>query len=140
MNERSRIITNQGAFVELGETGIPAANKACSDPDVLVAAVCDLELAKLPTSGRLAVDGDIFLYDVVLYSAKVETETGAEGLCVGFLEGPHPVEAADCLWFWDVSEQGVQLEGGELGANGEPRTRTDGGGRTWLETESTNSR
>jgi hypothetical protein len=128
MNERSRIITHQGALVELGETGIPAADKACSHPDVLVGVVCDLELAKLPASGRLAVDRDIFLYDVVLYSAKVEAETDAEGLCVGFLEGPHPVEAADRLRFWDVSEQGGQLEGGELGAHGEPRARTDGGG------------
>ena len=117
MNERSSIITNQGAFVELGETGVPAANKACSHPDVLVAAVRDLELAKLPTPGRLAVDRDDFLHDVVLYPTKVETETDAEGLCVGFLESPYPVEAADCLLFWNVSEQCGQLEGGELGCN-----------------------
>lgn len=87
----------------------------------------DLELAKLPTSGRLAIDGDVFLDDVVLYSAKVETEADPEGFCVRFLEGPHPVKAADGLWLWHVCEQGGQFERGELGCKDEPRTRTEGG-------------
>jgi len=101
-------------LIELGETGISAANEACRDPDILVVTVCDLELAKLPPSGRLAIDGDIFLDDVVLYPAKVEAETDAEGFCVGLLEGPYPVEAADCFRLGDVCEQGGQLERGEL--------------------------
>lgn len=87
----------------------------------------DLELAELPTSGRLAIDGDAFVHNIVLYPAKVETEANAEGFCVRFLEGPYPVEAADCFRLWNVCEQGGQFERGELERRGEPRTRMEWG-------------
>jgi len=125
MHKRCSAVTHQRTFVQIYQTHVPPADKACSNTNILVPAMPYLELAKLPSPRRLTVDRNEFVRDIVLYPPKVETEADAERFRIRFLECPHPVEATDRLRFWDICEQGCQFEWGE---------------RTWLDTESTSSR